>query len=98
MDIKDSKGKVIAKVTAADPNQSECQEGLWLEVVADDGTKPTICLIKKTSDWYLGVYRDANDAYACDFAIIFNKEEGPSIQVTKGKEVKTVNLFEHFSK
>ena len=90
-----SKGKVVAVITAADPNSQDCDEGVWLEVQADDGSKPTLCLIKrKDGSWYLGVYRDANHAHACDLSVLFDKEEGPTLQVAKGKDVVTTKLFD----
>lgn len=101
LELKDKSGKVIAKVTAADPNVAGCDEGVWLEIQADDGSKPTLCLIKDKPSgpfkggWYLGVYRDVRHAGpGCDFAISFDKENGPSIQVTKGQEVKQRSLFD----
>lgn len=108
MNICDSKGKVIATVTAADPNMADVDEGVWLEVQADDGTRPTLCLVKQRGKssrnpiesagrWYLGVYRDARKpGVACDLAITFGPE-GPVLQVVKGKEVRQVNLFDHFA-
>ena len=101
MEIKDG-DKVIATVTAADANVGGCDEGIWIEVKADDGTRPTICLIKDkpkgphSGAWYLGVYRDVNKAgIACDFAILFDKNKGPQLQVVKGSQVKIINLFDH---
>lgn len=102
VEIKDKKGKVIAKITAADPDASGCDEGLWVEIQADDGTRPTLCLVKgKANDplgWYLGVYRDVEKTKGpCDFALSFGKN-GPELQVTKGKETKSVNLFDLLEK
>lgn len=102
MELKDSKGKVVAKVTAADPNIAGCDEGIWLEVQADDKTKPTLCLVKDKPDgphkgnWYLGVYRDANQANAgCDLAVTFDKEKGPVLQIVKpGHPPKIVSLYD----
>lgn len=103
--LKDNNGKVIAEVTAADVNQPGCDEGVWVEMKADDGTKPTICFVKdkpggpQNGGWYLGFYRDTNNAGpACDFAICFDKKDGPILQVTRGDEVKQVSLFDLLEK
>ncbi len=96
--------KVVATITAKNVNSPECDEGVWVELKADDGTKPTLCMIKTKKDdtfggdWYLGVYRDASDAniVACDVGIVFSKN-GPAIQVAKGDKVKIVDLFEMIS-
>jgi hypothetical protein len=96
MEIKTPSGKVVATVSAADPNTEFCDEGVWIEVKADDGTRPTLCLIKRKpdEDWYLGVYRDVKKtAGACDLGLTFSKE-GPILQVVKAGEVKVVNLFD----
>lgn len=108
MNIQDDKGKVIAKVTAADPNDAHCDEGVWVEVKADDGTRPTICLVKlkplpgsTTAPWYLGVYRDAKSSDViggCDLGVSFTEKEGPVLQVRRGDDVKIVNLFDLLSK
>lgn len=106
MNIKcDKTERVIAKVTAAGPNSAGCEEGVWVEVQAADGTKPTLCLVKDKpggsfdGGWYLGVYRDANNpGIACDLAVSFCKKDGPTLQVVKGQEVKIVNLFDLISK
>ncbi len=101
MEIKDDNGKVIAKVSAADVNAAGCDEGVWVEVQADDGTRPTVCLIKDkpcgpfAGGWYLGVYRDTTqkDITACDLAVSFTAE-GPVVQATGPYgQVKQVNLF-----
>lgn len=100
MEIKTPDGKTIAKVTAADPNVAGCDEGAWVELVTDDGTKPVLCLVKDKPDGphkgalYLGVYRDTRNSKACDLAVLFDKENGPILQITKGTEVKQVNLFD----
>ena len=106
MEIKDQNGKVIAKITGADQNISGCDEGVWVELQADDGTRPTLCMVKDQpggphgGNWYLGVYRDSHAAkiVACDLAIMFCKEHGPELQVTKGDQVKSYNLFDLLSK
>jgi len=97
--ITDHKGKIIATVMAADPNAQGCDEGVWVELRADDGTKPTICLVKDRPDgphhgaWYLGVYRNALAPNpGCDLAVTFSEAEGPVLQVIKGDSVKRVNL------
>ena len=99
-EIKDDSGKVIASVTAADVNAAGCDEGVWVEVKADDGTRPTLCLVKDkkggpfSGGWYLGVFRDAKSpGTGCDLAVSFGKD-GPTLQVVKGKEVRIVNLFD----
>jgi hypothetical protein len=103
-ELKDDGGKVIATVTAADVNSKGCDEGIWVEVRADDGTRPTLCLVKDTKSgpfaggWYLGVFRDAKKpGTACDLAVSFGKE-GVILQATKGKEVRIVNLFDLIDK
>lgn len=99
-EIKDVNGKVIAAITAADPNEDGCDEGLWLEVRADDGTRPTISLVKDKPDgpmkgaWYLGFYRNAkNTILGCDLTITFTKD-GPVLQVIKNEELIIINLFD----
>ncbi len=97
MNITDDKGQVVAKVTSV-AKHGEIEEGIWLEVQAADGTRPTLCLVKGpcagANGWYLGVYRDTrNPGVACDFAISFTKD-GPVIQATKGREVVSKNLFD----
>jgi hypothetical protein len=105
VDIKDDKGKVVAKVTAANPDSDSCDEGVWVEMQADDGTRPTLCFIKPkagsvyTTGWYLGVYRDAKKpAAGCDIGLSFDEKAGPILQVVRGDDVKTVNLFDLLSK
>ena len=97
MELKDTNGKVIAKVTGCDCNAGDVDEGVWVEVLADDGTRPTLCLVKtKTKgEWYLGVYRDAKapSIKACDLAVSFGGV-GPTLQVTKGDKVAIVDLFD----
>jgi hypothetical protein len=100
VEIKDCNGKVIAKVVAADPNVSGCDEGIWLEVQADDGTRPMLCLVKDKpdgpfgGDWYIGAYRDSKQpGIACDLAISLTKD-GPVLQAVRGKEVRQKSLFD----
>jgi hypothetical protein len=104
MEIKDINGKIIATVTAADPNTAGCDEGLWVELKADDGTRPTLCVVKDrpgdySIGWYLGVYRDAKNpgVNGCDLAISFNSG-GPMLQVRSGDKVKIVSLFDLIAK
>lgn len=101
MEIKDKNGKVVAMVTAMNSEGGPTDEGIWLEVQADDGTKPTLCLIKsqgyrQPGDWFLGVYRDARskDIRACDLAIRFSVNDGVTLQVAQNGKVKVVNLFD----
>lgn len=108
LELKDSHGRVVAKIMAANPDALHADEGIWLEVQADDGMRPTLCLMKTKSrstrtgpeggDWYIGMYRDAkNVAIGCDFGISFTAD-GPVVQVVKGNEVKSVNLFDLLEK
>lgn len=99
-EVKGGSGKTVATVTAADVNSATCDEGVWVEVKADDGTRPTLCLVKDVKggpyqgDWFLGVFRDARrPGKGCDLAVSFTAE-GPVLQVAKGGEVKIVNLFD----
>lgn len=103
VEIKDEFGKVIARVTDANPNVNGCEEGVWCEIQAADGSKPTLCLIKDKEDgtfdgdWYIGAYRDSKNApFGCDLAIRFT-QQGPTLQVIKGKDVKILNLFDLLS-
>lgn len=106
MELKDEKGKVIAKVTAADPNNTQCDGGVWVELQADDGTRPTLCIVKGrpgdySSGWYVGVYRDgrARDVgQGCDLAVSFDPQAGPVLQVRQGDQAKIVNLFDLLAK
>jgi len=100
-EVKSPDGKVVATVNAANPNGSGCDEGVWVEMQADDGTRPTLCMVKDKPDgpfkgaWYFGVYRDTKDTnIACDFAILFDKEKGPQLQVVRGQEVQAASLFD----
>lgn len=102
IEVKTESGKVVATVTAANPNIHGCEEGIWIEVKANDNSKPTICLIKDKvdgtyqGDWYIGAYRNAADApLGCDLALRFSKD-GPVLQVIRGKEVKIIDLFDIF--
>lgn len=101
MTIKDQNGKVRAKITAMDINSPGCDEGIWVEIVTDDGTTPCLCFVKDTPDgphngnWYLGVYRDVNNpSIGCDVALIFDPKSGPKIQVVRGEQVKLISLFD----
>lgn len=99
MELKDSKGKIVATVTAHDGSGGPVDEGVWVEVQAGDGTRPTICLINSTdvagTDWYVGFYRDAKarDIKGCDFAVALT-EHGPTLQVIKDGQIRIVDLFD----
>jgi hypothetical protein len=100
-ELKDDAGKVVATVTGANPDANGCDEGVWLELQADDGTRPTLCLVKDKKGghmhgaWFLGVFRDArNTGSGCDLAITFDKADGPVLQVIKGGKVKHADLFD----
>lgn len=99
MEIKDDKGNVVAKVVAAVGGGIE--EGVWIEVQAADGTRPTLCLVKDKpggpfgGGWYVGAYRDArHPGVACDVAISLTEKDGPTLQATRGKEVRIKSLFD----
>lgn len=100
MELHDKNGKLIAKISASGAGGG-LEEGVWVEIQAADGTRPTLCLVKgkphgeADDGWYLGVYRDTKQpGIACDFAISFTKSGGPVLQATKGKEVRSKSLFD----
>jgi len=94
-ELKDKDGNVVAKIQAESPGQLECKSGIWLTLQTDDGTEPTICIVKTgTGGWYLGFYRDSKSSpVACDLAVTFDKKDGPLLQVAKGNEIETVSLM-----
>lgn len=102
MNITDDKGNVVAKVTSVGPKSgTDLEEGIWVEVQAADGTRPTLCLVKgrpggsAEDGWYLGVFRDAKKpGVACDLAVSFSAKDGPMIQAVRGKEVIIKSLFD----
>lgn len=99
MEIKDSKGNVIAKITSARPAQEQCQEGVWLEMQCTNGTRPTICLIaQQNGNFYVGAYKNiANSPKACDFAVTLTAN-GPELQILKGDKTKIINLYDFIDK
>lgn len=92
MEVKDKDGDVVAKVVA---HEDKNISGVWVDLVTKDGTKPTLCFYKgKDSPLVLAVYKDQNRVLlGCELAVSFD-DDGPTLQVCKGKEVKLVNLFD----
>jgi hypothetical protein len=97
IELKDAEGRVIAKATCqAFRPGGHIDRGIWLELVTDDKSKPTLCLVHSGdgSGWYIGVYADANKpGSGCDLAFSFGKD-GPTLQIVKEDKAKTVNLFD----
>lgn len=98
MELKDQNGKVVATVTAATTKDPGCKSGVWIELSTENKTKPTICLIEREKDFYLGFYRDTNKTtVGCDLAIAFGTK-GPEVQVVKEGQVEIFTLFDILKK
>lgn len=105
-EVKDKNGKVVVEVETRDGPRGPLDEGVWVTVNADDGTRPTLAFVKHTGhgydgEWYLGVYRDTQSGdphMACDLAVLFTTDRGPVLQVAKGGKFKTVDLYELIEK
>lgn len=97
MKIFDKSDKLVAEIDVLDGNKEVVDAGLWITLKTEDGTKPSLCLIKNSGHFYLGLYKDTNKSTVCDFAVTVD-DSGVHLQAVKNGEVAVADLFDLIKK